>query len=102
MIRNQTGVAMTSIEGEPVRVFIRREGLIYDEQPVSLIFADAHFYNFPLGKCTVVANHPRLNPPNAEQEIELVDREALRVRYVYLEPERQLLRVEVTPEQLDT
>lgn len=41
VIRNQANVAMASIEGEPIRVFVRRERLIYDEQPVSLRFADA-------------------------------------------------------------
>ncbi len=102
MIRNQTGVAMTSIEGEPVRVFIQREGLIYDEQPVSLRFAYAYFHNFPLGKCTVVAKHPLLNPIDAKQEVELTAGEALRIRYVYLEAERQLLKIEVIPERLDT
>lgn len=101
-IRNEVGVAMTSIEGEAVRVFIRREGLIYDEQPVSLRFAYAYFHNFPLGSCTIVANHPLLSPIESEQEVELLAGEALRIKYVYLEAERQLLRIEVRPERLDT
>ncbi len=101
-MRNQNNVAMTSVDGEPVRVFVRREGLIYDEQPVGLRFADAHFYNFPLGKCTVVARHPSLNPVEAEREVDLAAAEALIVRYFYLEPEKQLLRIQVTAERLDT
>ncbi|MDY6804502.1 MAG: hypothetical protein SXA11_11940 [Cyanobacteriota bacterium] len=88
VIRNQDGVAMTSVDGEPLRVFVRRDGLIYDQQPVSLRLADAFFYNFPLGRCSVVARHSQLSPVEAEQEVELPANVALRVRYIYLEPER--------------
>lgn len=102
VIRNQDNVAMTSVEGEAVKVSIRREELIYDEQAVSLRFADAHFYNFPLGRCTIVAKHPALNPGEATQNVELLPEQALRVRFIYLEAERQLLRVEVIVEPLDT
>ena len=49
VIRDEANVAMTSIAG-PIRVFVRREGSGYDEQPVSLRFADACYYNLPLGR----------------------------------------------------
>ncbi len=96
MVRNEADKAMTSIEGKPVIALVKRDKLIYDEQPVSLRFADAHFYNLPLNRYTVIARHPALNPPEAMQEVDLSARELLQVRYVYLEPERQLLRIEVT------
>ena len=100
-IRNESGVAMNSIDGESVIAIVKKDGLIYDEQPVSLRFADAQFYNFPLGKCTVVAKHSALNPAEAEQEVELSNREILEVRYIYLESERQLLRVEINSYSMD-
>jgi hypothetical protein len=66
-----------------------------------LRFADAQFYNFPLGKCTVVARHPALNLAEAEQEVDLSEREILEVRYIYLEAERQLLRVQISSFNMD-
>ncbi|EDX78008.1 hypothetical protein MC7420_7746 [Coleofasciculus chthonoplastes PCC 7420] len=101
MIRNEAGVAMTSVEGEAIIALVKKDELIYDEQPVNLRFADAHFYNLPLGTYLAVAKHPALNPPEAEQEVTLTVREILVVRYIYLEPERQLLTIQVTSESLD-
>ena len=93
---------MTSVEGIPVIALVRRQnGLIYDEQPVGIRFADAHFYNLPLDTYTVIARHPLLNPISAMQDVELKTRELVTVRFVYLEPERQLLRIEVFSYSMD-
>lgn len=102
VIRNEAGVAMTSIEGVAVIALVKKDGLIYDEQPVNLRFADAHFYNLPLGNYIAVAKHSELNPSEAEQEIELSDRELLEVRYIYLEVERQLLTIQVISHSMDS
>ena len=102
VIRNEAGVAMTSIDGVAVIALVKKDELIYDEQSVNLRFADAHFYNLPLGNYIAVAKHPALNPPEAEQEVELLARELLEVRYIYSEAERQLLRIQVTSHSLDS
>ena len=101
-IRTQDDRAMTSVEGIPVIALARRQdGLIYDEQRVSIRFADAHFYNLPLDTYTVIARHPLLNPTEAMQDVELKAGELVRVRFVYLEPERQMLRIEVASYSMD-
>ncbi|MEQ8467613.1 hypothetical protein [Coleofasciculus sp. E1-EBD-02] len=46
--------------------------------------------------------YPALNPPEAEQEVELLARELLEVRYIYSEAERQLLRIQVTSHNMDS
>jgi hypothetical protein len=101
-IRTHENRAMTSVEGIPIIALVRKQDrLVYDEQPVSLRFADAHFYNLPLDTYTVIARHPLLNPIEAMQNIELKAGELVTVRFVYLEPERQLLRIEVFSYSMD-
>ncbi len=102
IIRNEVDTAMTSVSGIPVVVLAKRQnGLIYDEQPVGLRYADAHFYNLPLDVYTVTAKHPLLNPMEVKQEIILGSRQIVRVKFVYLEPELQLLRIEVQTYNMD-
>jgi hypothetical protein len=93
---------MTSIEGIPIVVLVRKQdGLIYDEQAVSLRYADAHFYNLPLDTYIVIARHSLTNLEEASQEVILSARELVTVRFIYLEPERQLLRIEVSRYSMD-
>lgn len=102
IIRNQENRAMTSVEGIPVIALARRQdNLIYDEQSVGLRFADAHFYNLPLDTYTVIARHPLLNPTEAMQNVALKAGELVTVRFVYLELELQLLRIELFSYSMD-
>lgn len=92
-IRNQNDNAMTSVDGMAFVAILKQDGSIVDRKLVGLRFADAQFPNMPPGQYTAIAFHESVNPPSASQEVTLLASELLDVRFQYLEPERQLLRV---------
>ncbi|MFB2923742.1 hypothetical protein [Aerosakkonema funiforme] len=92
-IRNQNGNAMTSVEGVAFIAILRQDGTVIDRQTVSLRYAEAQFADLPLAEYTAVAFHESVNPPEATQKVTLAADEILQVRFIYLEPERQLLRI---------
>lgn len=101
VIRNEQGVSMSSVDGELIIVLLTSDGQLITQQPVRVTVADAIFANLPLGRYTVIARHPSLNPTEARQEIGLSDNVMLGVKYIYLEAERQLLRTEVIERSLN-
>jgi len=94
-IRNQNDNAMTSVGGVPFVAILRQDGSILAQKPVGLRYADTQFPSLPPGEYTAVAFHDSVNPPEASQDITLSADELLEVRFIYLEPERQLLRIRV-------
>jgi hypothetical protein len=66
---------------------------IIDRQTVSLRYAMAQFANIPTGEYTVVAFHESINPSEAQQKVTVAIDELVQVKFTYLEPERQLLRI---------
>ena len=94
-IRNQNDNAMTSIEGVAFVAIIKQDGSILDRKTVGLRYADAQFPNLPPGKYTAVAFHQAVNPLEASETVILAEDELLEVRFIYLEPERQLLKTRI-------
>jgi hypothetical protein len=101
VIRNQQGAGMSSIEGNPVIVLLTSEGITIDQQPVMLRSAVAIFANLPPGFYTVIARHPLLSPTEARQDIVLQHQQMIGVKFIYAEPDRQLVRIELQEESLD-
>ncbi|MCL1469539.1 hypothetical protein [Argonema antarcticum] len=92
-IRNQNGNAMTSVEGVAFVAILRQDGTTVDRQTVSLRYAIAQFADLSPGEYIAAAFHESVNPPEATQKVTLAADELLQVRFIYLEPERQLLRI---------
>ncbi|KAM3097209.1 hypothetical protein ACKFKG_08905 [Phormidesmis sp. 146-35] len=96
VIRNQDDVAMSSIEGELLTVFLLQDEILLHIQPVDLFLAEVLFFNLPIGRYQVMARHPLVNPTQAQQPVQIEPQTAvIGVRFIYSEPERQLLRVEL-------
>ena len=93
-IRNQDRVAMSSVAGELILVLITCDGRFMGQQSASPRNAMATFFNLPAGKYTVIARHPLLQPTEARQDLELAINTIFDVRFIYNEPEHQLLNVE--------
>lgn len=51
------------------------------------------FADLSPGEYIAAAFHESVNPPEATQKVTLAADELLQVRFIYLEPERQLLRI---------
>lgn len=94
-IRNQDEYAMTSLEGVAFVAILQQDGTLLRQTGVDLFFANAQFENIPSGNYTLVAFHPSVNPLEASQNITIKDNEIVQVKFIYLEPERQLLRISV-------
>lgn len=101
VIRNQTGTAMSSIEGESLIVLLAIEEIVYRQASISLRVAAAFFLNLPRGLYSVIVRHPVLNPAEARQEVDLPEHAAFGVRFIYDEPIRQLLGIETEMRLLD-
>lgn len=101
-IRNQANVAMSSIEGERFTVLVLQNQLPLLAQPVDVFLAEALFFNLPPGIYEILVVHSQVNPPQTQQRIQLDAQTAVMgLRFIYSEPERQLLRVEVQEYRLD-
>jgi hypothetical protein len=101
VIRNEQGAGMSSIEGDPVIVLLTSEGIAIDQQPVMLRSAVAIFANLPAGFYTVIARHPLLSPTEARQDIVLQRQQMSGIKFIYAEPDRQLVRIELQEESLN-
>lgn len=102
VIRNQDDVAMSSIEGELLTIGLLQDGFLLHTQPVDLFLAEVLLFNLPAGRYQVVAAHPLLNPAQAQQTVQITPQTAVMgVRFIYSEPEQQLLRVEVREFRVD-
>lgn len=60
----------------------------------------AIFDNLAVGAYTGLARHPSLDPTEAK-DVVLPSAVMLGVKFVYTEPERRLIRIELQEEQLD-
>ena len=100
-IRNQNDNALTSIDGIAFIALLGQDGRIISQQTVDLRFADAAFDNLPIGNYTAMVRHERVEPQESTYEVELTqESELLQVTFVYLEPERVLLRVRTRLERM--
>ena len=94
-IRNQNANTMTSVDGVIFVAILKQDGTIIQQKSVNWRYADAQFANLESGQYTVIAFHQSVNPPEAQQNVTLLEDELLEVRFIYLEPERQLLRIQL-------
>jgi hypothetical protein len=94
-IRNQKGNAMTSVDGVIFVAILRQDGTTIARKTVNLRYADAQFANLEPGEYIVSAFHQSVNPPEASQEVILEEQKLLEARFIYLEPERQLLTISI-------
>ncbi|TVQ51836.1 MAG: hypothetical protein EA366_14850 [Spirulina sp. DLM2.Bin59] len=92
-IRNQDGYAMASNQGNLFVAILQQDGTLIDQKHVNWRWADAQFPDLPPGDYTAIAFHESVNPPEAAQNVTLGVNELLEVRFIYLEPEQQLLQV---------
>lgn len=93
---------MSSIEGILVSILLLQNGTILHERPVDLFLAEVLFFDLPIGSYEVVAVHPRVNPPQVQQRIQITSQTVVfGLRFIYSEPERQLLRVEISEYKSD-
>lgn len=94
-IRNQNENAMTSVDGVIFVAILKQDGKIIQQKSVNLRYADAQFANLDSDEYTVIAFHQSVNPPQAQKSVNLLENELLEVRFIYSEPERQLIRIRV-------
>jgi hypothetical protein len=100
-IRNQDGYAMASYQGTLFVAIAQQDGTAIGEKPVNWRWADAQFPDLPPGEYTAIAFHESVNPPEASQDVTLGANELLEVRFIYLEPEQQLLDIRIRTFPLD-
>jgi hypothetical protein len=93
-IRNQNGVALSSVEGELMVVLVTRDGLFQDQRPVTLRTAVAIFSKILEGSYTIIVRHSRMSPIEARYDAELTRRTILGLRFIYNEVDRQLSSIE--------
>jgi hypothetical protein len=100
MVRNQNNHAMTSVDGVAFITLLTRDGRVLAEEKVDLIEADAGFDDLAPGQYTVVVKHDRIEPRSASLDVTLGNEDRVIVlTFVYLEPERVLLRILVAVEE---
>ena len=100
MVRNQSNVAMTSVDGIAFITLLSRDGRILAEETVALMEADAGFDDLAAGQYTVIVRHELVEPRSAMWDVTIGNQdEVIILTFVYLEPERVLLRVLTTVEE---
>ncbi|MCU0543839.1 MAG: hypothetical protein MUE44_16950 [Oscillatoriaceae cyanobacterium Prado104] len=91
---------MTSVDGVAFITLLTRDGRVLAEEKVDLIEADAGFDDLAPGQYTVVVKHDRIEPRSASLDVTLGNEDRVIVlTFVYLEPERVLLRILVAVEE---
>ncbi len=99
-IRNQDNHALTSIDGIAFVTLLRQDGVVLAEETVELIYADVNFDDLPVGQYTIVVRHEWVEPTEATFKVAISNEdEVFIVIFVYLEPERVLLRTQVSVEK---
>jgi hypothetical protein len=100
MVRNQNNIAMTSVDGIAFITLLNRDGRILAEETVALMEADAGFDDLAAGQYTVIVRHELVEPRSAMWDVTIGNQdEVIILTFVYLEPERVLLRVLATVEE---
>lgn len=65
MLRNQSNVAMTSVDGIAFVTLLTQGGRVLAEETLDLFEADVNFDNLMQGKYTVVVRHEGVEPRSA-------------------------------------
>jgi hypothetical protein len=100
MIRNQSKVAMTSIDGIAFVTLLTQQGRVLTEETVDLFEADVNFDNLKQGKYTVVVRHEGVEPRSATCNVTITDEyQVIMLTFVYLELERVLLGIQTSTEE---
>ena len=100
MIRNQNNVAMTSVDGIAFITLLTQEGRVVAEETVALMEADAGFDDLAAGQYTVIVRHEGVEPRSATWDVTIGNEDQVIIlTFVYLEPERVLLRILATVEE---
>ena len=100
MVRNQNNIAMTSVDGIAFITLLNRDGRILAEETVALMEADAGFDDLAAGQYTVIVRHELVEPRSAMWDVTIGNQDQVIIlTFVYLEPERVLLRVLTTVEE---
>ncbi len=99
-IRNQQGGSMSSIDGAFIIVLLTRSGQTISQKPATLRAAMARFSHLPGGDYTILARHRSLQPTEARYDHVLTDKTVLGVRFVYNEPQRLLVDIQVEVNEL--
>lgn len=100
IVRNQNNIAMTSVDGIAFITLLNRDGRILAEETVALMEADAGFDDLAAGQYTVIVRHELVEPRSAMWDVTIGNQdEVIILTFVYLEPERVLLRVLATVEE---
>jgi hypothetical protein len=100
VIRNQVGIAMSSVNGELIVVLVTRDGRFQSQRPVTLQTAIAVFRQIPTGNYSIIVRHPDLMPTEARYDVPLSSQSLFGIRFIYNELERQLLRIETEINEL--
>jgi len=100
MVRNQNNIAMTSVDGIAFITLLTRDGRVLAEERVALMEADAGFDDLAAGQYTVMVRHERVEPQSATWDVTIgTEDRVIILIFVYLEPERVLLRILATVEE---
>ncbi|GAB4215732.1 MAG: hypothetical protein OHK0012_16500 [Synechococcales cyanobacterium] len=100
MIRSHENNVLTSIGGEAFVTLLHQRDQILATEPVDITHADAGFDDIPVGEYTVVVKHNGVEPAVASYPVTIRDNnEVVLLTFVYLEPERVLLRVHAVTEK---
>ena len=100
MVRNQNNIAMTSVDGIAFITLLNRDKRILAEETVALMEADAGFDDLAAGQYTVIVRHELVEPRSAMWDVTIGNEDQVIIlTFVYLEPERVLLRILATVEE---
>ncbi|MBC6421600.1 MAG: hypothetical protein GDA38_08630 [Hormoscilla sp. SP12CHS1] len=100
MTRNQDNIALTSIDGIAFVALLLQAGQVLAKETVELIYADAGFDDLPVGLYTVTVRHEGMEPRSATRNVTISrEDEVILLTFVYLEPERVLLRLQTAVEK---
>ncbi len=100
MVRNQNNIAMTSVDGIAFITLLNRDGRILAEEKVALMEADAGFDDLAAGQYTVIVRHELVEPRSAMWDVTIGNQDQVIIlTFIYLEPERVLLRILATVEE---
>ncbi len=91
---------MSSINGTAIIVLLASSGQVVDQQGADLTTAMVAFRNLPAGTYTILSRHPDLQPTEARYDHVLTDKTILGVRFVYNEPQRLLVDIQVEVNEL--
>lgn len=91
---------MTSVDGIAFVTLLTQDGRLLAEETVALMEADAGFDDLSAGQYTVIVTHEWVEPRSATWDVTIGNKDQVIIlTFVYLEPERVLLRILATVEE---